>query len=602
VSFLAPLYLALGAAIAVPLLIHLMRRRIGVRVDFPAARYLLRAEKEHSRTLRIKNLLLMFLRVLAILAIAFAAAKPLAEWVGAGHAPTALAIVVDNSLSSSVVVNGHPLLAEFKSMVRDILSSATSADRVWIVTIDGNVRGGSIALLRDEIDRMEPASGAGDPSLALTRAAAVVRSSGLAARQIALVTDGQRTEWQRIPPLADAQVVLYAPGGSAAVNRAVTLAEARPSRWTPRGEIAARFQSPDSTTYRITLNGRTFARGTAAPNEEVTVHASPPERGWVAGTVELEPDELAADNARPFAVWIGPAPGVSVSPGAGPFVKSAVDVLRSAGRVVDGHDIAVVSADEVATLPALIVAPGDPVHLGAANRALERMGIPWRFGARRSGEASARGAELDGVNSTSRYELVAQTGAVADTLASVGQDAWIVAGGRYVIVASPIFPDATNLPVRASFVPWLGSMLTERLVGEPGQVLSSEPGKHLPRPRWADGIETIDGQRTPIGDALDVPDRTGTYFLTLNGRRVGALVVAPPPGESVLDRYSARDLASRVTANRVLVAPDPGAWASLSFRAAARRSLIQPALIAALLLLLTETLVIRRRTALRQAA
>jgi hypothetical protein len=40
----------------------------------------------------------------------------------------------------------------------------------------------------------------------------------------------------------------------------------------------------------------------------------------------------------------------------------------------------------------------------------------------------------------------------------------------------------------------------------------------------------------------------------------------------------------------------------LSFRAAARRSLIEPALIAALLLLISETLVIRRRGALRQAA
>ncbi len=601
-SFLAPLYLALGAGIAVPLLIHLMRRRIGARVDFPAARYLLRAEKEHSRTLRIRNLLLMFLRVLAVLAIAFAAAQPLAEWVGAGHAPTALAIVVDNSLSSSVVVNGHPLLAEFKSMARDVLSSATANDRVWIVTIDGNVRGGSIGLLRDEVDRMEPESGAGDPSLALSRAAAIVRSSGLAARQIALVTDGQRTEWQHIPPLADAQIVLYAPGGTAAVNRAVTLAEARPTRWTPRGEIAARFQSTDSTTYRITLNGRTFARGTAAPNEEVTVHASPPERGWLAGTVELEPDELAADNVRPFAVWIGSAPGVSVSPGAGPFVKNAIDVLRSSERVVDGNDISVVSGDELTTLPALIIAPADPVRLGAANRALERLSVPWRFGARRSGEATAHGTDLDGVNATARYELVAQSGAIADTLATVGQDAWIVAGGRYVIVGSPIAPDATNLPVRASFVPWLGSVLTERLVGEPGQVITSEPGKHLPRPRWADGVETVDGQRTPIGDALDVPNRTGTYFLTLDGHRVGALVVAPPPSESVLDRYTAKDLASRLHVTRVLVAPTPGAWVSQSFRAAARRSLIEPALIAALLLLLSETLVIRRRAVLRQAA
>ena len=120
-----------------------MRRRIGVRVEFPAARYLARAEKEHSRTLRIRNLLLMLLRVLALLAIAVAAARPVARWVGAGHAPTAIAIVIDNSLSSSAVINGRPLLDQFKSMARDVVSASASTDRLWLVTIDGRVRGGS---------------------------------------------------------------------------------------------------------------------------------------------------------------------------------------------------------------------------------------------------------------------------------------------------------------------------------------------------------------------------------------------------------------------------------------------------------------------------
>src|SRR5665213_3389818 len=107
-GFLAPWYLLLAGAVAVPLLIHLMRRKVGLRVEFPAARYLARAEKEHSRNLRIKNLLLMLLRVLAVLAIALAAARPAARWLGAGHAPTAVAVVVDNSLSSSVIVGGAP--------------------------------------------------------------------------------------------------------------------------------------------------------------------------------------------------------------------------------------------------------------------------------------------------------------------------------------------------------------------------------------------------------------------------------------------------------------------------------------------------------------
>ncbi len=599
-SFLAPLWLGLAGLVAVPLLIHLMRRRIGLRVEFPASRYLQRAEQEHSRTLRIRNLLLMLLRVLAILFLALAAARPVARWVGAGHAPTAIAIVVDNSLSSAAVANGRPLLDQFKGMARDVLGAATSTDRLWLVTIDGRVRGGTASTLRDELNRIEPIGGAGDPAAALARAASVVRASGLEARQVALVTDGQRTEWQHAPSLGDAQVLVYAPSGLPPVNRAVTLAEARPVRWTPRGAVAARFLSRDSTRYRITLNGRTFARGTAAPNEEVVVRAQPPERGWLAGTVELEPDELAADNVRHFAVWVGSAPGIALSPGAGPFVKSAIDVLRSSERVVDGRDIAIVTGSELSTLPALITAPTDPVQVGAANRALERAGIPWRFGMRRAGENAVRGAGLDGVTTSVRYDLVAQPGAAAETLAVVGRDAWAVAGPKYVIVGSPLVADATNLPVRAAFVPWLGGVLTERLVGEPGQVIAAAPGAQLPRPRWADAMFNADGQRVPLGETLDVPLRAGTYFLSLGDHRVGALVVNAPADESSLDRYSAKDLADHLGAKRPVVAPDPGAWVTMAFRAAARRSLIEPALIIALIMLVVEAVAIRSRS--RQVA
>ena len=594
-SFLAPLYLVLAAAIAVPLLIHLMRRRIGARVDFPAARYLERAEKEHSRTLKIRNLLLMLLRVLALLAIVAAAARPVARWLGAGHAPTAIAIVIDNSLSSSAVVNGRPLLDQFKTMARDVLSHATPTDRVWLVGIDGRVRGGTTNLLREEIDRIEPIAGSGDPGLALGRAAAVVRASGLDAKQIALLTDGQRSEWQRAPSLPDAQLLLYTPSLAPPVNRAVTLAEARPVRWTPRGSVTTRFLSRDSTTYRITIEGRTFARGTAAPNEEVVVRTSPPERGWVAGTVELEPDELPGDNVRHFAVWIGAAPAVALSPSVGPFVKNAIDVLRTSERIVEGRDINVVAADELTALPALIVAPLDPVKLGAANRALERAGVPWRYGARKTGESTVRGTGFDGVSVTARYDLVAQPGAAAETLAVVGRDAWIVAGPKYVVVGSSLSPDATNLPVRAMFVPWLGSVLTERLVGEPGAVISAEPGGQLPRPRWADAIELSNSQRSALGESLEVPSRAGTYFLTRANRRVGALVVNPSANESVLDRFSANELRDRLRTERTLVASDAGAWAAQAFRAAARRSLIEPALVVALLMLVVEAIVIGAR-------
>jgi hypothetical protein len=36
IDFLSPLWLAAAAAAGVPLLLHLLRRRIGARVEFPA--------------------------------------------------------------------------------------------------------------------------------------------------------------------------------------------------------------------------------------------------------------------------------------------------------------------------------------------------------------------------------------------------------------------------------------------------------------------------------------------------------------------------------------------------------------------------------------
>jgi hypothetical protein len=171
-----------------------------------------------------------------------------------------------------------------------------------------------------------------------------------------------------------------------------------------------------------------------------------------------------------------------------------------------------------------------------------------------------------------------------------------VAGPRYVLVGSPLTAEATGLPVRATFIPWLGSVLTERLVGEPGQVIEAQPGVQLPRPRWADAMETPEGGRTPLGDVVDVPPRAGTFFLLRGGRRVGAIVVNPPPEESILDRYSAAELADRLKSERTLVAPNASSWATMTFRAAARRSLIEPALIAALLMLIVEAIAIGARS------
>ena len=596
-SFLAPLWLLLAAAAAVPLLIHLLRRRLGARVEFPAARYLARAEQEHSRRLKLRNLLLMLLRVVAVILLAGAAARPVGKLGGTGHAPTALAIVLDNSLSSSAIAGGRPVLAELREAARAVVAEAGDADRLWLVTADGRVRGGTPRTLLEAIEATESLPGAGDIGAAAVRAAALVRGAGLNEQRVAIVTDAQASAWSAVIELGDVDVVVYTAAGTPPPNRAVTEAAARPVRWTPRGSVAAMIASPDSVTYRVTLGDRTLARGTAAPSPGaggagIVVRASPAERGWIAGSVEIAPDELRADDVRHFAAWIGMPPGVALDPAAGPFARSAIEAMQAGGLVTEGTGVNVVSAESLRELPALIIAPADPVRAGASNRALDRAGVPWRFGTVVHTEASARGTGVDGITVSRRLRLAPAGRVPADTLARVGAEPWIVAGPGYVIIASPLDPEFTTLPARAQFVPWMTDIVTQRLAADAGITLYAAPADTVARPAWAEGLEMPDASRVMLGGtSFEAPGRPGVYFLLRGGRRAGALVVGAEAGESALARLDAGTLRERLRGRETRVHAGTDGWATLAFAGATRQPLLVPALVAVLLLLVAESTV-----------
>jgi len=594
VSFLAPLYLLLVAAVAIPLFLHLRRRRIENRVDFPAVRYLARAEKDNVRQLKIRNLLLMFLRIATVLAIALASARPIGAFFGAGHVPTAMAIVLDNSLSTSAIVNGEPLLATLRARATEAANAASSTDRLWLVTADGRVTGGSAEAVRQAISRTDVFAGRGDLSTAVTRATGLVVGSGFDARQVVVVTDAQATAWDAPITASEVRVSVLAPGGDAPPNRAVVLADARPARWTPRGAVVARARLSDSATYRIALGDQTLARGTARDGEDLTVRAAPVSRGWGAGVVELEPDELRGDDARWFAVWIGAAPRVRPDPAAGTFLRTAVEALVQDARVALGDDVLLGPADGVARLPALIIAPSEPSRLGAANRTLERLGLPWRFASPRRDETAVRGERFEGARASLRYPLEAQAGATGDTLATAGGAPWIVAGDGYVIVGSPLDQSATDLPLRASFVPWLGDVIAQRLAGSSTAVLHAAPGADVRLPIGVDGLEGADGQVAPLGESSAAPGRPGVYFLRRGPERVGALVVNAEPAESDLTRLPVSTLRDRVRSAGAVVTTDADEWRRSLFNVGTRRPLQVPLILLALALLAAETLVVRR--------
>lgn len=623
-AFLAPFFLALAAFAGVPLLVHLLRRRVGRTVEFPAVRYLMRMEQEHSRERKLRNRMLLLLRMLAAIAIALAAARPIARLAGMGHAPAAVALVIDNSMSSAGVRDGHAVFDDIKADARAMMESLTPDDRAWIVTADGRVLGGSPMALAQSIDALEPLGGSGDLLTATRRATTLARSGAPRAPLVAIVSDGQASSWT--PGMADTVTAPATPVVNVPVrllmrqsrdlhNAAVVSVSVNPSRWTPSGVVAFGIHATDSIPWRIALDGRTVARGTApggtfeAP-AQLSQRLSSNASGWVRGSVELDADELRGDDARWFAIRVAPPPSVAVQTEAGPFLTAAlatmVDDQRLARGAVGGRGVvAVAGADaNVPAGPVLLTAPLDPVRIGDANRTLAKLGIPWRFGAIARDGVLARGVPaLDGVQVRIRYPLQYSPGGVVsgtvDTMATAGGKPWAVAGDGYVVIASPVHPDATDLPLRATFVPWVLDVLSQRL-GEDGRILDATPGEHLVD-RTLIGVSALerpDGTLVPLSsDRLTVPNESGVYFLRRQNSRVGALVVNPEAAESDVRRATpaavSTTLLNRVAAQTVVIDTIAADWRNHALDQAAGRSLLTPLVIFALVALVLEAILAR---------
>jgi len=618
VTFLAPFLLGLAAFAGVPLLVHLLRRRVTRRVEFPAVRFLMQTEREHSRERAVRNRLLLLLRLIAVLALVAAAARPIAQLGGAGHPPIAVAIVLDQSMSTSAVVDGRTVFSRLQAGARDVAEQLTPDDRAWLVTSAGRVSAGGGASLAAQIDALQPSAGRGDLDGALRRARALVDAGAPRTPVIVVLSDGQHSALDSLVAVGDVPVIVHVPELSVPENRAVHAVEVEPSRWVPGGRVKVTISAPDSVAWRVLLGERTVSRGTAGPAPfaapgTLEVPAQAEDTGWLAGRVEVDADDFAGNDTRAFAVLAGAPPTVFVARSAGVFVEAAVEALVADGRLRRAASgtpgaVTIAAATDAVEAPALRLAPADPLQVVSANRALERDGIPWRFGAvlRDTVQianaplnvgASLGGATLAATRVTLRYRLDRVASATSKDsgaiVAVAGGTPWLVAGRDYVLVASPLTIGATSAPVQAAFVPWLRDLVAQRL-GDGAVLVQAAPADTIALPVEADSLQAPDGSSTAITNArLVVPDRVGVYLFRRGSRHVGALVVNPEIEESNVGAWGGDVFRERLTGTSVQLEPRSGAIASAVFDRAGGRSIAWPLVLLAVLALAAEALIAR---------
>lgn len=351
-GFLAPAFLAGLLALAVPVLIHLTHRERREAVAFPSLMFLRKIPFKSVRKQRLRHLLLLAMRCLALLLLVLAFARPLfgrrSNAAGAAaRGARELVILLDQSYSMGY----GDRWARATAAARGAIDALAPGDRATIVAFDSRAHvvtpaTADGAVLRAAVDGVRPGSGTTRYGPAVRTARGILEESSLPRRHALLITDFQRNGW-------NPREEIRFPGGT--VVEHLDLSDERVSNALVTGvelgtddtggrdrtAVAARIVNTgaDSVLARevvLEIDGRQVEskRVNVAPRGSAVAAFSPVAvpAGGARATVRLAADALPADDAfhflleRPQAVQvliIGPAGGSS---GRGAYMRRALEI------------------------------------------------------------------------------------------------------------------------------------------------------------------------------------------------------------------------------------------------------------------------------------
>jgi hypothetical protein len=382
-----------------------------------------------------------------------------------------------------------------------------------------------------------------------------------------------------------APVVVARPAAASAPNRGVATLGVGSQPWPLDGGRVSLSLIGDSAgataPVTVQLGDRPGQQVLASVGGVAEVAVPAPSSGWWVVSATADPDEFRLDDRRVAAVRVAPVARVSWGR-TGRWATAAAEVLAANRRLAAGSEITLGGVGPTASV---VEPPADAAALGALNRALERRGAAWRYGAMVArGELSDSGALVGRHRIARRYSLEPAGSGRTGVLATAGGAPWIVRTGDFVLLGSRLEPDWTDLPVAAGFVPFLDLLLNRVARGEVALV-DGRPGDPVTMPDQVTEVRR-DTLRTRVeGGGRFRPAATGVYWLLAGADTVGALAVNPDPRESRLEPPT--DAAIR----RLW----PGAWVrgldeagEAAFASAARRDLRAPLLLGVVLLGMIE--------------
>jgi aerotolerance regulator-like protein/VWA domain-containing protein len=328
-SFLSPLFFLGLAAIAVPVLVHLIQRERKRVIEFPSLMFVRRIPYQSVRRRRIRHWFLLLMRAAAMALIVAAFARPFfpqgAAAAAAASGDREVVLLIDQS--ASMGYGNHWQQARDRAV--EAIRSLGSNDKATIVLFGRNaeeqVRAtGDRGRLEAAVNAARVTSGATRYGPALKLAESILTRSTLPRREAILISDFQRAGW------SGAEDVHF---GEGMTLKPVSIATDKTANLSVPSVTFARasFSGQERITVTAGVTNRSADAATAVPVsleveghelEKKTLTVGPNSSGSVAfnqftlaepvvrGVVRAGSDVLPADNAFHFVLT--PSPAVSV--------------------------------------------------------------------------------------------------------------------------------------------------------------------------------------------------------------------------------------------------------------------------------------------------
>lgn len=385
---LAPLFLLGLAAVGIPLLVHLVQREKRDPTAFPSLMFLERTPAPFTSRRNLRDPWLLLLRVLAVIALALAFARPVfgprPSIGGADLRRREVVVLVDRSFSMRV----GDRWTRARTAVDSVIRTLAQGDRMTLVPFDRRAQ--TITAATGDMEQLRAALATLTPNDESTRLAPAVAlaqqrlsASDAPRKVLVVVSDFQRSGWDLTEEARLSSGIELAPidvGGSApTVDRAVRSVEVQNDRrpGPPQMIVTARVTNAGpaarGVVARLEVGGRIVAeRSIDLPRDggaSVTFAAVPTSATPVPARVVLTSDALPGDDAYHFLLNAAPVLGVLVIDArSSPFLTQALGigdaphfdvVIRSPSRA---------TAAELAGKRLVILADGAfPAGIGAAS-------------------------------------------------------------------------------------------------------------------------------------------------------------------------------------------------------------------------------------------